>query len=46
MGFSEEMKDSFTSSDMPEELPAFVTICQKQEDQIRQRQGEKAAHNK
>jgi hypothetical protein len=28
MGSSEEMKDSFTYSDMPEELPAFVTFCQ------------------
>jgi hypothetical protein len=35
MGLSEEMKDSFTYSDMPEELPAFVTVCQKRDDQIR-----------
>jgi hypothetical protein len=27
MGLSEEMKDSITCSDMPEELPAFVTVC-------------------
>jgi hypothetical protein len=31
MGLSEEMKDSFTYSDMPEELPAFVTVCQKRD---------------
>jgi len=36
MGLSEEMKDSFTYSDMPEELAAFVTICQTRENQIRQ----------
>jgi len=37
MGLSEEMKDSFTYSDMPEELPAFVMVCQKRDNQIRQR---------
>jgi hypothetical protein len=36
MGLSEEMKDSFTYSDMLEELPAFVTVCQKRDNQIRQ----------
>jgi len=36
MGLSEAMKDSFTYSDMPEELPAFVTVCQKRDNQIRQ----------
>jgi len=46
MGLSEEMKDSFTYSDMPEELPAFVTVCQKWDNQIRQRRAEKAAQNK
>jgi hypothetical protein len=46
MGLSEEMKDSFTYSDMPEELPAFVTVCQKRDNQIWQRQVEKAAQNK
>jgi hypothetical protein len=46
MGLSEEIKDSFTYSDMPEELPAFVTVCQKQDNQIRQRPAEKAAQNK
>jgi hypothetical protein len=46
MGLSEEMKDSFTYSNMPEELPAFVTLCQKRDNQIRQRHAEKAAQNK
>jgi hypothetical protein len=46
MGLSEEMKDSFTYSDMPEELPAFVTVCQKLDNQIRQQRAEKAAQNK
>ena len=36
MGLSDEMKDSFTYSDMPEELPGFVTVCQKRDNQIRQ----------
>jgi len=46
MGLSEEMKDSFTYSDMPDELPVFVTVCQKRDNQIRQRRAEKAAQNK
>src|SRR5882757_755298 len=46
IGSSEEMKDFFTYSDMPEELPAFVTVCQKRDIQIRQRRAEKAAQNK
>jgi hypothetical protein len=46
MGLSEEMKESFTYSEMPEELPAFVTVCQKQDNQILQRLAEKAAQNK
>jgi len=46
MGLSEEMKDFFTYSDMPDELPAFVTVCQKRDNQIRQRRAEKAAQNK
>jgi len=25
------LKDSFTYSDMPDDLPAFVTVCQKQD---------------
>jgi hypothetical protein len=37
MGLSEEMKYSFTYSNMAEELPAFVTVCQKRENQIWQR---------
>jgi len=36
MELSEEMKHSFTYSDMPEELPAFMTVCQKWDNQIRQ----------
>jgi hypothetical protein len=45
MGLSEEIKDSFTYSDMPEELPAFVTVCQKRDNQIPQRRAEKVAQN-
>jgi hypothetical protein len=46
IGLSKEMKDSFTYSDMPEELPAFVTVCQKRDNQFRQRGTEKVALNK
>jgi hypothetical protein len=46
IGMSEETKDSFTYIDMPEELPAFVPVCQKWDNQIHQRRAEKAAHNK
>jgi hypothetical protein len=46
MGLSEEMKDSFTYGDMPEELHGSVTVCQKQDNQMRQRQAEKAVQNK
>jgi len=46
MGLSEEMKASFTYSDMPEKLPAFVTVCQKRDNQIRQQREEKASQNK
>jgi hypothetical protein len=46
MELSEEMKDLFTYSDMPEELPAFVTVCQERDNQIRQRRVEKADQNK
>ena len=42
-GLSQEMKDSFIYTDMPDELPAFVTLCQKRDNQIRQRKAEKAA---
>jgi len=45
-GLSEEMKDSFIYTDMAEELPAFVTLCQKRDNQIRQRKAEKAAQHK
>ena len=34
MGLSDEMKDSFTNSDMPEELLTFVTVCQKRNNEI------------
>jgi len=36
MRLSEEMKNSFTYSYMPEGLPACVTVCQKRDNQIRQ----------
>jgi len=45
-GLSEEMKDSFIHTDMPDELPAFVTLCQKRDNQTRQRKAEKAAQHK
>jgi len=45
-GLSEEMKDSFIHTDMPDELPAFVTLCQKRDNQIRQRKAEKAAQHR
>jgi hypothetical protein len=34
MQLSEEMTDSFTNSDVTEELPAFITVCEKQDYQI------------
>jgi len=37
MVLSEEIKDSFTYSDMPEDLPTFMTICQKRHNKICQR---------
>jgi hypothetical protein len=46
MGLSEEIKNSFTCSDMPEELPEFVTVCQTRDNQIRQQRAEKPAQNK
>jgi hypothetical protein len=46
MGLYEEMKDSFAYSDMPEELPAFVTVCQKRDNLIWQSRAETAAQNK
>jgi hypothetical protein len=45
MGLSHEVKDSCTYSDMPEKLPAFVTVCQKRDNQIRQWLAEKATQN-
>jgi hypothetical protein len=33
-GLPEEMKDSFIHTDMPDELPAFVMLCQKRDNQI------------
>jgi len=36
MGLSEQMTDSFTYSDIPEKLPAFLKMCHKRENQIRQ----------
>jgi hypothetical protein len=46
MWLSEEMKDSFTYSDMPEELPACVAVSKKRDSQIRPKRAEKAAQNK
>jgi hypothetical protein len=46
MGLSKEMQDSFTYSDKPGHLPAFVMVCQKQDNQIRQWRAEKAEQNK
>jgi len=46
MGLLEEMKDSFCYSEVPDELPAFVTVGQKWDNQIRQQRAEKAAQNK
>jgi hypothetical protein len=34
IGLSEEMKDSFTYSNIPEDLLALVTVCQNQDNQI------------
>jgi hypothetical protein len=45
-GLSEDMKESFIHTDMPEDLPAFVTLWQKRDNQIRQRKAEKAAQHK
>jgi hypothetical protein len=45
-GLSEEMKDSFTYSDRPEDLATFVSTCQTRDNQIRQRKVEKAAKHK
>jgi hypothetical protein len=45
-GLSEQMKHSFIHTDMQDELPAFVTLCQKGDNQIRQRKAEKATQHK
>jgi len=45
MGPSAETEDSFTYSDMLDELPVFVPLCQKWDNEIRQRQVEKGAQN-
>jgi hypothetical protein len=45
-GLSEQMKDSFIHTDMPDELPVFVAVCQKRDNQIRPRRAEKAAQHK
>jgi hypothetical protein len=45
MELYEEMKDSITYGDMPEKLPAFVTVWQKQANRICQRRTEKAVQN-
>jgi hypothetical protein len=45
-GLPEEMKDSNIHTDMPDEIPVFVTLCQKRENQIRQRKAEKAVQHK
>jgi len=43
---SEELKDFFIHTDMPDDLPVFGTLCQKRDNQIRQGRGEKAAQHK
>ena len=43
MGLSEEMRNSFTYSDMPKEFPAVVMVCQKRDNLIHQQHAEKAA---
>jgi hypothetical protein len=45
MGLSEAIKDSFTYRDMPEEIPAFLMLGQKLNNQLRQRPAEKAEQN-
>jgi len=36
MGLSKELKNSFTYSDIPEELPVFLMVCQKRDNQMSQ----------
>jgi len=45
IGLSEDITDSFTYSDMLEELPAFVTMDQKRDNYIQQRRVEQASQN-
>jgi len=42
-GLPKEIKDSFTYRDMPEQLPLFVMVGQKRDNEIRQRRVEMAA---
>jgi len=46
MGLSEEMQNLITYSDKPKELPAFLTVSWKRDDQIHQGWGEEAAQNR
>jgi hypothetical protein len=45
MGLSEEMEDSFTYSEFPEELPVLVMVSQKRDNQIPQWSVEQASQN-
>jgi hypothetical protein len=45
-GLSKAMKYCFIHTDMPDELPAFVTVCQKRDNQIWQRKAEIEAQYK
>jgi hypothetical protein len=45
-GLSEEMKDLFMYTDMPDELPAFVVMCPKRDNQIWQMKAEKAVQHR
>jgi len=45
MGLCEEIKNSFTYGELSEELPAFVTVCQTRDVQIRHRHADKVAQN-
>jgi len=43
MGLSEEIQDSFTYRDLPDELPPVLSVWKKQYNRIQQRRAEKAA---
>jgi len=43
MGLSEEMKDNFHCSNMPDELAVIVVVCSKRDNQIQPRRAENAA---